>query len=92
METLFQDINYGIRILLKNRGFTLVAVISLALGIGANAAIFTLVNAVLLKNLPVTDPAALDPEHFGSQISAPQQLQRMRGMVVVVESRLYSVD
>lgn len=59
METLFKDIQYGLRGLLKRRGFTAVALITLALGIGANTAIFTLINAVVLKQLPVTNPEEL---------------------------------
>jgi len=59
MESLFQDVRYGIRVLLKNPGFTLVAVLTLALGIGANTSIFSLINAVMLKMLPVADPNSL---------------------------------
>jgi len=59
MESIKQDIQFGLRMLLKNRGFTAVAVLSLALGIGANAAIFQLVNAVRLKTLPVRSPEQL---------------------------------
>jgi predicted permease len=59
VESLFQDIRYGIRGLLKRPAFTAVALTILALGIGANTAIFTLINAVVLKPLPVTKPQEL---------------------------------
>ena len=59
MEILFKDIRYGFRGLLKRKGFAAIAVLTLALGIGANTAIFTLVNAVMLKSLPVEKPEEL---------------------------------
>src|SRR5215475_7493142 len=58
-DEMFQDMRYGMRMLLKTPGFTLAAALSLALGIGANTAIFSLIDAVLLKSLPVRGPEKL---------------------------------
>ena len=75
MRTLWYDIRYGIRTLVRNPGFTTVAVLTLALGIGANTAIFTVFEQVLLRALPVKDPDSLvvlvaEGKHIGSSWGA----------------------
>ena len=59
MRTLWQDARYGIRLLTRNAGFSLVSVLTLALGIGANTAVFSVINGILLHPLPYENPNRL---------------------------------
>ena len=83
VETFWQDLRYGARMLLKNPGFTVIAVLTLALGIGANTAIFSMVDWLMFQQLPVKEPRALTylglnlggPLHNDSQFSFPEYRQ-----------------
>src|SRR5262245_48012627 len=59
MNTLWQDLRYGVRVLIKKPALTLIAALSLALGVGANTSIFSVVNALFFRQLPVPDPGQL---------------------------------
>src|SRR5262245_36187873 len=71
MGSFIQDLRFGVRILLKNPSFTLIAVLTLALGIGANTAIFSMANALLLRSLPVPQPERLVTVSRGDGRSEP---------------------
>ena len=87
IETVLQDVRYGLRMLAKSPGFTTVAVLSLALGIGANTAIFSLIDAVMWRMLPVKDPAGLWVTSDGLTF---QQYRTMRDSNQVAELAAYS--
>jgi predicted permease len=71
LEQLAQDVRYGLRGMRRNRVFTVLAALSLALGIGANTAIYSFMDAILLRSLPVTDPASLIVVKWGARPYGP---------------------
>src|SRR5712692_10380100 len=87
MQPLFQDVRYSLRMLRNNPGFTAVAVFSLALGIGANTAIFSLIDAVMWRMLPVKDPAGLCVIGDGATF---QQYRTMRDDNQIADLAAYS--
>ena len=80
---LWQDLQFAIRLLVKDKWFTLVAAVALALGIGVNATVFTFVNAVLIRGLPFDDPdriMALELARPGAQSQHGRLLPRLQGL------------
>ncbi len=106
METFVQDARYALRLLRRSPGFTLIAVLALALGIGATSAIFSIVNAVVLKPLPYRDPGQLVQlwmrftgigiPNNQNWVSAPEfmdlQQNRSFSQIAAIDSRSYNVN
>ena len=91
LETIAKDLHYALRQLIRNPGFTAVAVASLALGIGANTAIFSMLNAVLLKSLPVRNPNELviltDPDASGAMNGSSSGVRELTSYAEYVQLR-----
>ena len=92
MGVLLQDLGYAFRQLRKTPGFTVTVLLTLALGIGANSAIFTLVNAILLHNLPVTDPKTLIRIGDKDDCCVNGGWQRRRGLLALFHRHLLHVQ
>src|SRR5215211_8683929 len=96
MKTIFQDVRYGLRVLLKTPAFSLVAVISLALGIGLNTAIFSIVNAILIRPLPVVKQQdrlvwLRAPISYPDYLDYRNQAQSFAGMAAITGTADFSL-
>ncbi|HEU5459965.1 MAG TPA: ABC transporter permease, partial [Pyrinomonadaceae bacterium] len=98
IETLLNDIRYGAKMLLKNKGVTIVAVISLAIGIGANSAIFSLLNSIILRPRAVSKPEQLlevfvgEGEHPYHSTSYPSYVELRDRNEVFTDMAAYGID
>ena len=96
MKTLLQDLRYGLRMLWKTPGFTLVAVISLALGIGLNTAIFSIVNVILIRPVPVVKEQGRvmwlrAPVSYPDYIDYKEKTQSFEGMAAATGTAEFSL-
>ena len=98
MESLIQDLKYAVRMLIKSPSFTAIAILTLALGIGANTALFSVVNGVLLRPLPYAQPDRLvvlsekSPNFESSSVSYPNFLDWQRSNSVFSSIAAYRSD
>src|SRR5437762_2340307 len=99
IETLLQDLHYGARMLRKNPSFAVVAILTLALGMGATTAIFSVVDAVLLRPLPYRDPSSLvvvwennTRLHHPHNVAAPSNFRDWQNQNTVFESMVATAD
>src|SRR5438045_9120960 len=96
MRALLQDLRYGLRMLFKTPGFTVVAVVSLALGIGLNTAIFSIVNVILIRPVPMVKEQSRvvwlrAPISYPDYVDYREQTQRFSGLAAVTSTSEFSL-